>query len=79
MEPHVERLNQLQEDIQRLPNLIQAVLVKEKSKRPAPVGSYKCVERLLSDIEHLEDRIEALNEIMDAQRQRVYSPRGSYH
>lgn len=71
MEPHVERLSQLQDGTQRLPSLIQAVMVKEKTKRPAQPGSYRCVERILSDIEHLEDRIEALNEIMEAQRQRV--------
>lgn len=71
MEPHVERLNELQEGSQRLPSLIQAAMAKERTKRTAQSGSYKCVDRLLSDIENLEDRIEALNEIMEAQRQRV--------
>lgn len=70
MRPHIQRLGDLQESVQRLPTLIQAVMVKEKSKRILP-GSFKCVERLSSDIENLEDRIEALNEIMEVQRQRV--------
>ena len=70
MRPHILRLGDLQESVQRLPTLIQAVMVKEKSKRILP-GSFKCVERLSSDIENLEDRIEALNEIMEVQRQRV--------
>lgn len=70
MEPHIQRLSQLQESTQRLPTLIQNVVTKEKSKRILP-GSFACVERISSDIEHLEDRIEALNEIMEAQRQRV--------
>lgn len=71
MEPHVHRLNQVQENIQRLPALIHAVVAKENSKKIQPVGNYKCVDRLSSDVEHFEDRIEALNEIMEAQRQRV--------
>ncbi len=71
MEPHVQRLSQLQDNIQRLPSLIHAVTVKENSKKIQPVGNYKCVDRLSSDVENFEDRIEALNEIMEAQRQRV--------
>lgn len=70
MKPHLQRLNHLQENTQRLPSFIQAVMVKEKSKRILP-GSFKCVDRLSSEIENLEDRIEALNEIMEAQKQRV--------
>lgn len=61
----------LQENVQRLQCLIEAVTDKEQSNKIVPTVTYKCVERLSSDIEHLEDRIEALNEIMDAQRQRV--------
>ncbi|EFX89386.1 dystrophin [Daphnia pulex] len=71
MEPHVQRLSQLQDNIQRLPSLIHAVTVKENSKKIQPVGNYKCVDRLSSDVENFEDRIEALNEIMEAQRQRL--------
>lgn len=71
MEPNIQRLNQLQDNIQRLPAFIQAITVKENSKKTQPIASFKCVERLSSDVEHLEDRIEALNEIMEAQRQRV--------
>jgi hypothetical protein len=71
MEPHVQRLSQLQDNIQRLPALIHAVTVIENSKKIQPVGNYKCVDRLFADVENFEDRIEALNEIMEAQRQRV--------
>ncbi|KAI9557614.1 dystrophin [Daphnia sinensis] len=71
MEPHVQRLSQLQENILRLPTLIHAVTVKENSKKSQPVGNFKCVDRLLSDVENFEDRMEALNEIMEAQRQRL--------
>ena len=71
MEPHVQRLSQLQDNIQWLPALIHAVTVKENSKKIQPVGNYKCVDRLFADVENFEDRIEALNEIMEAQRQRV--------
>lgn len=71
MEPNIQRLNQLQENIQRLPAFIQAITVKENSKKIQPIRNFKCVDRLSSDVEHLEDRIEALNEIMEAQRQRV--------
>ena len=71
MGPHVQRLNSLQENVQRLPCLIEAVTAKEQSNKIVPTATFKCVERLSSDIEHLEDRVEALNEIMDAQRQRV--------
>lgn len=70
MRPHLLRLNQLQEGAQRLPPLIQAIVAKENSKRIIP-GSFKCVDRLLSEIEMLEDRVEALNEIMEVQRQRL--------
>lgn len=73
MEPHVHRLSQLQEGVQRLPVLIQAAMLKEKSKRIVPKVTYKCVDRLSSDLEDLEDRIEALDGIMEAQRQRVRS------
>ena len=73
MEPHVQRLSQLQEGVQRLPALIQAAVLKEKSKRIVPKATYKCVDRLSSDLEDLEDRIEALDGIMEAQRQRVRS------
>jgi len=71
LEPHQQRLNQLQESVQRLPPLIQAVVGKEQSKRKLTTGTYKCVDRILQDMEDLEDRIEALNEIMEAQRQRL--------
>lgn len=71
MAPNIQRLNQLQENINRLPSLLQALTIKEGSKKTQPVGTFKCVDRFLSDIENLEDRIEALNEIMEAQRQRV--------
>ena len=74
MGPHVQRLSQVQDNIQRLPALIHSVMVKENSKKIQPVGSYKCVDRLSSDVENFEDRIEALNEIMEAQRQRVRLP-----
>ena len=73
MEPHVQRLHVQQEHIQRLPALIEAVTVKEQSQDIAPAATFQCVDRLLADFEHLEDRIEALNEIMDVQRQRVSS------
>lgn len=72
MAPNIQRLNQLQENINRLPSLLQAITAKEGSKKIQPIQSFKCVERFLSDIENLEDRIEALNEIMEAQRQRVW-------
>ena len=71
MEPHIERMHIQQEQIQLLPSLIGAVTVKEQSSETLPTTTYQCVDRLLADMEHLEDRIEALNEIMDAQRQRV--------
>jgi len=74
MEPHIERMHVQQEQIQLLPSLIEAVMVKEQSTEALPVTTYQCVDRLLADMEHLEDRIEALNEIMDAQRQRVSGP-----
>ena len=61
----------MHENIQRLPILIHAITAKENSKKTQPVGKFKCAERMLSDVENLEDRIEALNEIMEAQRQRV--------
>ena len=71
MEPHLERMQIQQEQIQLLPSLIEAVTVREQSAEALPAATYQCVDRLLADMEHLEDRIEALNEIMDAQRQRV--------
>ena len=64
--PHQDRLAALEDGARKLTVLMQASAGSE-----AKLAGCKYVERLLLDMEDFEDRIEALNEIMDAQRQRV--------
>lgn len=79
--PHQQRLERLQEQAQQLPALFQAAVGKDpQAKRKLTTTTFRSVERFLQDLENLEDRLEALNEIMEAQRQRVrtgqQSPQG---